>query len=385
MRNLFLLFGILLAAVFSCNGNGDAPVDPVTKPLTVEFTANNRTPVVFETVSFAAKVAGGSGGASVAWDFGDGFTAIGITAQHGFRAEGTYTVSVTVSNDGEAVNAAQVVTVAGYSLSKALKNFDRSRVWIMAHRCNHDDLTVPENSISALERCIAMRETVGIDFVEIDPRTTLDGILVNMHDETVNRTTNGAGRVSDMTLAQFQGLRLKARNGAITDEHPPTIREFLLAAKDKMYVNLDFITRNVSYEALYNLVKECGMIEQCLFPCSNEMNVINSLLLYSPQPIIRSSVSNQSQITGHKEAGLYVTTVSAPKVMNNTDVTGLAVGAGFTVMCQTLVQDGITIDNDIKQRGDYSGVDIFLDKGINIIQTDQPVLLNTYLKSKNKR
>jgi glycerophosphoryl diester phosphodiesterase len=62
---------------------------------------------------------------------------------------------------------------------------------------------------------------LGVDFVEIDLRRTADGVLVVLHDETVNRTTNGKGRVDRLSLQQLK--KLDAGNG----EQIPTLDEVL--------------------------------------------------------------------------------------------------------------------------------------------------------------
>src|SRR4051794_12012503 len=74
-------------------------------------------------------------------------------------------------------------------------------VLVVAHRACHAPapsrgLTtrLPENSLQALERCIAL----GVDLVEIDVRRTRDGQLVIMHDAKVDRTTDGKGAVADL-------------------------------------------------------------------------------------------------------------------------------------------------------------------------------------------
>lgn len=58
----------------------------------------------------------------------------------------------------------------------------------------------PENTLYAFERA----GRLGVDVIELDVRSTSDGVLVAMHDATVNRTTDGAGRVSEMTLEQLK-------------------------------------------------------------------------------------------------------------------------------------------------------------------------------------
>jgi len=60
----------------------------------------------------------------------------------------------------------------------------------------------PENTMAAFEKAA----TLPIDGLELDVRGTADGVPVLMHDETVDRTTNGTGRVTDFTLAQLKGL-----------------------------------------------------------------------------------------------------------------------------------------------------------------------------------
>jgi glycerophosphoryl diester phosphodiesterase len=54
----------------------------------------------------------------------------------------------------------------------------------------------PENTLPAL----AAAARTGADFVEFDVRTTADGVPVVIHDRTVDRTTDGTGRVADLTL-----------------------------------------------------------------------------------------------------------------------------------------------------------------------------------------
>ncbi|WP_395445959.1 glycerophosphodiester phosphodiesterase family protein [Caulobacter sp. UC70_42] len=114
-------------------------------------------------------------------------------------------------------------------------------VMVVAHRACHAPApsrgltsAVPENSLAALERCIAL----GVDVVEVDVRRTQDGALVLMHDAKVDRTTTGKGRVADLTLGELQALRLKAGDQA-TDSAPPTLSAFLKAARGRILVNLD--------------------------------------------------------------------------------------------------------------------------------------------------
>ncbi|TDD05360.1 glycerophosphodiester phosphodiesterase family protein [Saccharopolyspora terrae] len=118
-----------------------------------------------------------------------------------------------------------------------LDHSDRAPLLAAAHRGAWRDH--PENSLAAIDE--AVRD--GAEIVEIDVRKTADGHLVLMHDETVDRTTNGTGEVSDLTLAQIKQLRLKEHLGgeqaALTAHSVPTLDEAMLAVKGRAMVNLD--------------------------------------------------------------------------------------------------------------------------------------------------
>lgn len=57
---------------------------------------------------------------------------------------------------------------------------------------------------------------MGVDIVEIDVRKTQDGQLVLMHDATVDRATDGKGRVSEHTLAELKSMHLRNGLGRVT-------------------------------------------------------------------------------------------------------------------------------------------------------------------------
>ena len=80
----------------------------------------------------------------------------------------------------------------------------------------------PENTLSAFRNAIE----VGADWIEMDVQRTQDGVLVVIHDETVNRTTDGTGRVGDLKLQQIRAL--DAGNG----EQVPTFDEVIALARE---------------------------------------------------------------------------------------------------------------------------------------------------------
>lgn len=126
---------------------------------------------------------------------------------------------------------------------------------VVAHRGCWGE--APEVSVAAIRACGG----TGVDGVEIDIRKTRDGVLVLIHDETVDRTTNGTGAVADMSFAEIRALRLKKGAGGpnvvLTDEIVPTLEEGLLAAKGQFFLHLDY--KSATLEEIAAAVSRAGM------------------------------------------------------------------------------------------------------------------------------
>ena len=77
---------------------------------------------------------------------------------------------------------------------------ENSRILVFAHRGGGG--LFPENTLGAFEYSAKM----GVDVLELDVHATADGALVVLHDGSVNRTTDGSGRISEMTLEAVKKL-----------------------------------------------------------------------------------------------------------------------------------------------------------------------------------
>lgn len=142
-------------------------------------------------------------------------------------------------------------------------------VFVVAHRGCHNPApthalgSAPENSALALEHCV----TLGVDMMELDVRRAKDGALVIIHDETVDRTTDGHGRVADLTLAQLKGLQLRDNLGAamsptLTDQRILTLDEALELARGRILLNLD--VKEDIYVEVVAAAKAAGMADYVL-------------------------------------------------------------------------------------------------------------------------
>lgn len=93
---------------------------------------------------------------------------------------------------------------------------------LIAHRGG--SLEAPENTMSAFRHAVE----IGMRFVELDVQMTRDGELVVIHDETLDRTTNGSGPVRDYTLEEIRRFDAgSAFDARYAGEQVPTLREVL--------------------------------------------------------------------------------------------------------------------------------------------------------------
>ncbi|WP_295937302.1 glycerophosphodiester phosphodiesterase family protein [uncultured Xanthomonas sp.] len=140
-------------------------------------------------------------------------------------------------------------------------------IFVVAHRGCHNPAPAhgfpghaPENSLLGLERCV----TLGVDMLETDIRRAGDGTLVMFHDATVDRTTDGTGKVAELTWPQLSRLRLRDDEGGadapLTDQHPLTLQQMLAAAKGRIMLNLD--VKAPIYAEVVDAVRRAGMERQ---------------------------------------------------------------------------------------------------------------------------
>jgi glycerophosphoryl diester phosphodiesterase len=136
----------------------------------------------------------------------------------------------TLQNAGiDFINTDKIEEFAQYKKA-AIWQSPNNKTIVIAHRGNHQN--APENTLESLKNAIS----AGVDYVEIDIRTTLDSQLVILHDATVNRTTNGKGKVSELKLHEFKKL---TPNGGKAGSSLPTFEEILREAQGKVNLYLD--------------------------------------------------------------------------------------------------------------------------------------------------
>lgn len=178
--------------------------------------------------------------------------------------------------------------------------------WI-AHRGNNS--TAPENSIVAFENVYRHQA------IETDIQLTSDNRWVIMHDETVDRTTNGTGKISDMTYDQFRALRIDtgANVDKLTDDEkiPPNLEEFLLICKKNNRIPVVEIKATGGYtkeqlQLIKTISDGIGMTEKTIFISFNyDMLVLmREIFPFNELQWVYQGTINTDVITKLKTLGL---------------------------------------------------------------------------------
>lgn len=261
-------------------------------------------------------------------------------------------------------------------------------VVVISHR--GDWRNYPENSIPAIESVIRM----GADIMELDVKMTKDSVLVLCHDKTINRTTNGKGRVSDMTYDSLMTFRLKRGHGVATDTlRIPTLREALLCCKDRILVNVDHAYPY--YKEILALTEELGVTGQVLMKgkssldqVEEDMSHFRNNLLYMPVIDI-DKVSGQDLFREYQEKGVvpmaYEVCWQHPG-KNIEECVAQIHKTGSKLWVNTIwpsLCGGYGNDDDAAfaaaDPADVYGQ--YIKMGVSMIQTDRPDLLIGYLRS----
>jgi len=130
----------------------------------------------------------------------------------------------------------------------------QTRPLVFAHR--GASAYAPENTFAAFDLAIEM----GAPAIETDVRATADSHLVLMHDERVDRTTDGHGKVSDLTLAEVRALDAGAWFGReLAGQRVPTVEEFLARYGGRLPICLEVKAPDVEGHLL-DLVRAAGLL-----------------------------------------------------------------------------------------------------------------------------
>ena len=178
--------------------------------------------------------------------------------------------------------------------------------------------------------------------MELDVKMTKDSVLVLMHDKTINRMTNGKGKVSDITYDSLMTFNMRRAHNVVTDSiKVPPLREALLCCKDRILVNVDHAYPY--YKEIVELADELGVTGQVLMKGKSNLDKV------------------KEDMSKHEHNLLYMPIIDINKPK------------GQALFAEYLEKGVVPMAYDVY--GQY------LEMGASMIQTDRPGLLIDYLRS----
>ena len=270
-------------------------------------------------------------------------------------------------------------------LLKQLHDADDKKVMVAAHR--GDWRNAPENSLRAFESAINM----GVDIIEIDLNISKDGHIIIMHDNTIDRTTDGKGKPSDYTLAELKKFHLKNGLGRLSDNTIPTLREVMLLAKGRVLVNLD--KSYPYYNEAYKILKETNTVQQALFKTDAKYEEVRKKYGSILDNIVFMPVVDLDKPGAKKIIDTYQKEINpvAFELIFNKDTSSILTNYQFIrangskIWINSLwasLNGGHDDDLAVEENNKKDSWDWLIAHGATILQTDRPKEMLIYLKKK---
>ena len=168
----------------------------------------------------------------------------------------------------------------------------KNKCVVIAHRGDHTH--APENTLKSITDAI----DVGADYVEIDLRSTRDGQLILMHDETVDRMTNLNGKVKELAWSSLKKAKVSDKTNPDFGTYAiPTFSEALGLCKGKIHIYLDF--KDADVRTAWEMIKSAGMEKSFVVYVNSELQYKSWRSMAPGVPLMVSlpdSVKNENQL-----------------------------------------------------------------------------------------
>jgi len=234
----------------------------------------------------------------------------------------------------------------------------------------------PEDTLAAFRAGIAL----GLEYVETDPRPTVDGVMVNMHDTTVDRTTDGTGAVDAMTFEEIRALHIRtALPGDYSCERVPTLEEILRTCRERVIVLID-ANKTDRVDLLVEAVRAADALEWSIFDTSSTDKIDRALAI---EPGIHFMIRPGTVDEITTQLDHYDPLLPAIVELDQSTVelgAPIVHARGTRVLIDVFVADIL-----FNVSADPMGYVDALDLGTDILQSDRPDAVITLLRTRGDR
>lgn len=248
---------------------------------------------------------------------------------------------------------------------------------VSAHRGGPSD-GFPENAIPTFAEVASKMPAI----IECDIAMTKDSVLVLMHDETLDRTTTGKGKLSRKTFEELKELKLKDNNGLVTNYRIPTLEDALQWGIGRVVYTLD-VKRSVPYEKVIELIRKTKAEANSIIITysANQAEVVNRL---APDLMISATIKNRDDLNRLSELSIPDTRLIAFVGTREPDT------ALYTLLRQHGIKSILGTIGNLDRSAEKAGYQLYADfivRGADVLSTDRPFeawkALDFYIKKRN--
>lgn len=248
---------------------------------------------------------------------------------------------------------------------------DCTQVMVAAHRGYHR--TFPQNSLASIRGAADL----GAEFIEIDLRHTKDDVLVLVHDDTVDGTTNGQGLVEEFTLAEIRELELTGADADNPETRKvPTFLEALVLARElgvMLYVDQKTWRSDLTLKEI-----QSGSYHDVAL-VRDSLDRVTKMVQQDPDLLVQPAID------------FLLHFLTALEEIPNLHVVEIPGGGPDPEFTQAIINHGVKVQQDVLgptdllgALGDYSSWKTFIEAGVWLPQTDYPDILVPAVKEFNE-
>lgn len=233
----------------------------------------------------------------------------------------------------------------------------------------------PENTLATMQAILEEAPAL----MEIDVATSADGVLYLMHDDTLDRTTNGSGRADGRNWNDIRSLALVDNDGNSTPYRPSRFDETLRWAKDRTILQVDF-KQSTRYEDVADEINRQDAQDRVIL-IAYSMASARKLHRLLPGAMISLSLNSQSELNRAVASG-----IPANRLLGFTGTEtprerlfSLLTSRDVEIIFGTLGGRN-SIDRDIAATGDTDLYNQIAALGVDVLATDRPITAHNALR-----
>lgn len=267
----------------------------------------------------------------------------------------------------------QVKKTSKNQLSSFFSYAEDKEVLISAHRGGKGYIGYPENCLETMQ---FIKQQIPNAIFEIDITQSKDNVLLLMHDDALERTTNGLGRVDQSNWESLSELKLKDDFDSITSFKIPLFADILEWAKKENAILTVDIKRSVNPERVLNFIEEADALSQSVI-ITYSIETAKILYALNPKVVLSISIRSMEEFKRAANSGIPWKNMVAFTGTKESD----------PILYHKLHQKGVmcmlgtlgNLDRKAIAKGDHLYKE-WAAKGIDIFATDRPLEVFKALK-----